>query len=232
MTAPKPRTDNIDSGKEESDDWSSSDDEAALAAAGQEFSAEKPVDGPVKAARTTLLSSPGKRRYSEIMGPGSLAHVTKPPRVDFSTDSVLATPPTSTKSRGIGMLSPTNMSALRPSPQNRRFLSQAEPEPSSLAAQALAILKPAHLDPKLEEELIELLNTQELRTHGITKGRDITRLAVQAREKTIAELQVRIAGLEAERETSRAIISQLKQDIAHSPPQGGGRRWQTTKPEV
>lgn len=98
---------------------------------------------------------------------------------------------------------------------------------STLAVDALKILAPVPLTSAVESELVILLNTHALRAQGIAKGRDITRLAIQAKDKKIAELQARIAGLEAERETSRTVIAHLKQDIGAkaSSPKKGISQW-------
>ena len=85
-----------------------------------------------------------------------------------------------------------------------------------LAQDALAILKPLELSADIESELVALLNRQELRVKGIMKGREISREALKSKDKQIADLTGKIAALEAERETHRAVITHLKQDI------GGG----------
>jgi translation elongation factor EF-Tu-like GTPase len=102
-----------------------------------------------------------------------------------------------------------------------------------LASEALAILSDSQLSSKVENELVGLLNKYDLRTQGIIKGRDITRLAVQAKDKKIAELQTRISVLEGERETNRTVITHLKHDIATSPTKGRGRgRFPARRSEV
>jgi hypothetical protein len=140
------------------------------------------------------------------------------------SDDVFATPSTShTMSAGTGLLSPS-MTPAHPPPRFQLLgQSQVEPEHSSLATEALAILKDSHLGSKIEQDLVDLLNKHDLRTQGAIKGRDITRLAVQAKETKIAELQARISVLEAERETNRTVIQHLKHDMATSPRKAGGR---------
>lgn len=86
-----------------------------------------------------------------------------------------------------------------------------------LATEALSVLRGTNLSKHVEQDLVELLNKHHLRTQGIIKGRDITRVAVAAKDARIAELQARIATLEAERETNRTVISLLKHDMATSP---------------
>ncbi len=117
------------------------------------------------------------------------------------------------------MLSPDDTPAHGPS---QTGAGQPGAEPSVLAAEALSILRSSNpkLNPMVENELVELLNMHDLRTKGIIKGRDITRLAIQAKDKKIGELQVRISTLEAEKEMNRNVISHLKMDIATSPKKG------------
>lgn len=136
------------------------------------------------------------------------------------SDDVFTTPSTSHKSNGTGLPSPFR------TPANR--LDQATAgaaEPSSLASEVLEILKRSnqHLTAAVENELVDLLNKHDLRTQGIIRGRDITRLAVQAKDQKITELQGRISTLEAEKETNRRVISHLKLDVAASSKKTRGR---------
>lgn len=199
--------------KEESFDWSSSNDEALLEVEQEVLADKAHVETPKKVPRTDSLSSPGKRYLGQVNGRTSVRDSTWP-----LSDDIFATPSTSNQSDLTGLLSPTNTSA-RGASQAALGISDA----SSLASEALKILSNSKISSKVETELVDLLNKHDLRTQGIIKGRDITRLAVQAKEKKIAELQARISVLEAERETSRQVISHLKHDIATSPKRGRGR---------
>jgi hypothetical protein len=197
---------------DESFDWSFSNDEDLLKAEQEVLSSKTPFETPTKAPRTQTLTSPGKRNLGQMTGPASAADDLWP-----LSDDVFATPSTTPRSRGNGLLSPTSTPA--------RWPSQAagvDPEPSALASQALAILSQSQLSSQVEKELVDLLNKHDLRTQGIIKGRDITRLAVQAKDQKIAELQARISMLEAEKETNRTVITHLKHDIATSPKKGRG----------
>lgn len=55
-----------------------------------------------------------------------------------------------------------------------------------------------------------LLNTHDLRTQGIARGRDISRLAIKKKEERLQALIGRIEVLEAEREGWR--VAQLKRE--------------------
>jgi hypothetical protein len=132
---------------------------------------------------------------------------------DFSTtlsnDDVFNTPRSSQEANGL--LSPAE-TPLRRKPHGDAPPSNV-PTDSNLAKDALRVLEGSKLCVEVEQKLVKLLNKHDLRTQGIAKGRDITRLALTNREQKIAELEARIAGLEAERQTSRAVIAHLKADI-------------------
>ncbi|OAP64003.1 hypothetical protein AYL99_03230 [Fonsecaea erecta] len=197
---------------EDSFDWSSSNDEELLKAE-QDMLELPPFKTPKKAPRTDSLTSPGKRRFSQTTAQTATADETWP-----LSDDVFTTPSATHKSMSSGLLSPSTTPANR---ATQHFL--PEPEPSTLASEVLDILRGSRIDPAVERELVDLLNRHDLRTQGIIKGRDITRLAVQAKDKKIAELQARIATLEAEKETNKRVISHLKHDMAASPRKGQGR---------
>jgi hypothetical protein len=204
----------LDFEHEESFDWPSSDDEALVEVAAQATPAPplRPVfETPRKAAKTSENASPGKRTHSEMMNNDTTM-------VAFqNTGDIFLTPSTSIKSYKRGFASPI------PTPAQGRAqddqMQGAAAEPSDLAKSALDILRknPLALSPSVERDLVDLLNRHDLRTQGILNGREITRLAVTAREKRIAELQNRITGLEMEKETQRQVIGHLKTDMATSP---------------
>ncbi|KEF63367.1 uncharacterized protein A1O9_01344 [Exophiala aquamarina CBS 119918] len=199
---------------DESFGWSSSDDEGLLRAEQELLLDQTLFETPHKVARTTALSSPGKRTYRDM-------DTKSGDREQWPlSDDVFATPTTSRLSSSIGLFSPSSTPARYISQPNAR---ESAAEPSTLAVDALKILHGVSLSSKVEKNLIDLLDKHDLRTQGIVRGRDITRLAVQAKETKIAELQARITTLEEERETNRTVISLLKQDIAASPKKGGHR---------
>ncbi|EXJ88697.1 hypothetical protein A1O1_05629 [Capronia coronata CBS 617.96] len=195
-------------------DWSSSNDEELLKAE-QEMLSHRPLfETPKKAARTETFTSPGKRTFDQLAGQEGSSGESWP-----WSDDVFATPSTSHRSGATGLPSPTNTPARGPSQ-----LFRPETEPSTLASEVLTLLADSHISSKVERELVDLLNRYDLRTQGVIKGRDISRLAVQSKEKKIADLQARISALEAEKETNRRVIAHLKQDIATSPPRKGNNK--------
>lgn len=212
-------------------DWSSSADEelAEFADSLKASTIEREeAEGPRKIARTSNISSPGKRTLSETKNyyvhentssgtlPISEADI-------FRTPSIFANP-----SEKIGLLSPGKSPT---HPRRQLFASQqAQDQPypkdqspqeelSGLAIEALNILTPirSSLPQNVEQKLTSLLNKHDTKMQGVSRGRDIARIAVQNKEKRITELLQRIASLEAEKETQRTVIQHLKTDIATSP---------------
>lgn len=206
---------------EDSFEWPSSDEDEFAKAAAQ-ATMPPPVETPRKTPRTEQFTSPGKRSYNEMQSSGMSTWPVSTPSND---DDVFMTPTTSNRSNGL--LSPAATPAQIPSqPENQSQPVGNYTSNSTLATEVLKILAPIPLNSSIQSQLVELLNRHDLRTQGIAKGRDITRLAIQSKERKIAELQARIAGLEAERQTSRTVIAHLKQDIgisATSPKKGRGR---------
>jgi hypothetical protein len=202
---------------EESFEWSSSDDEKLLQAE-QEILERTPFETPKKAPRTATITSPGKRSLAR-----PTAQTGGSDEIWPLSDDVFTTPSTSHQSRDTGLRSPSMTPANRHTQTNN---GPPETETSQLAAEALKILRTStsQLSTQAENDLVELLNKHDLRTQGIAKGRDITRLAVHAKDKKIAELQSRIEALEAEKETNRRVITHLKMDMADSPKKGTSRR--------
>ncbi|KAJ9656996.1 hypothetical protein H2198_004596 [Neophaeococcomyces mojaviensis] len=238
----------------ESFDWSSSaDEELADFAETLESNMTRQLqentdESPQRATKTFEFASPSKRKHYEMEKQGTMAHESDSDSTELiSNDDLFLTPSTSTKSHTntSGLLSPP---PITPAPTRRQLFPQSErrpedtnqsnlesePTPSTLALEALSILSPirSFLSPKIQQELISALNRHDLRTQGIMKGRDIARLAVQAKETKIAELQQRIVALEAEKERSRTVIQHLKTDIATSPKKPRRPRGDSSKRPV
>jgi hypothetical protein len=99
---------------------------------------------------------------------------------------------------------------MSPSPPNRHRDALANPadSSSSLTNEALATLAGTSIPPSVLSKLRGILSKHDLKTQGIVKGRDISRLALKAKEAKVVELQARIASLEAEKE--RSVIRGLR----------------------
>ncbi|GAB7356729.1 hypothetical protein MBLNU459_g7635t1 [Dothideomycetes sp. NU459] len=83
---------------------------------------------------------------------------------------------------------------------------------SELIDEVFATFKAASAMPTsdLAVRLKSVLTKHDLRTQGVAKGREISRLALKAKDAKIAELQARVSALEAEREVDRARIRGLR----------------------
>ncbi|KAK0278091.1 hypothetical protein LTR35_009413 [Friedmanniomyces endolithicus] len=125
---------------------------------------------------------------------------------------------------------PTAVAATTPSPPIRYkdALNNPADSGSTLTTEALAVLQPAKIPPEIREKLRSILSKHDLRFQGITRGRDISRLAIAAKDAKIAELGATIVGLEnariaellarigsleAEREVDRAVIGALRAQV-------------------
>lgn len=88
----------------------------------------------------------------------------------------------------------------------------AESTTSELTDDVFSTLKTASITLTCDAaaRLKGVLTKHDLRTQGIAKGRDISRLAIKAKDAKIVELQARISALEAEREVDRARIRGLR----------------------
>ncbi|KAK3112860.1 hypothetical protein LTR53_010411 [Teratosphaeriaceae sp. CCFEE 6253] len=120
--------------------------------------------------------------------------------------------------------------AATPSPTTRYkdALHNPADSASTLTTSALTLLAPAHVAPDVLMQLRSVLTTHDLKLQGITRGRDISRLAIKAKDARIAELGAKIAGLEnariaelqarigsleADREVDKAVIGQLRAQV-------------------
>lgn len=99
-----------------------------------------------------------------------------------------------------------------PSPPSRHrdALSNPADSSSALTTEALAALAGTSIPPSVLSNLHGILSKHDLKTQGVVKGRDISRLGLKAKEAKIVELQARIASLEAEREVDRGVIRALR----------------------
>jgi GRF zinc finger len=189
--------------------WSASNDQALVEAA--QAAAMAPPETPRKTPRTSNFTSPGKWNHSEMLASNS-GLSTSP-----SNDDIFNTPRSSHDASGL--LSPAETPV-----RGKSHAAVSPPANSSLAADALRILDSSKLSHEVEQKLVDLLNKHDLRTEGIAKGRDITRLALNNKDAKIVELEARISGLEAERETSKAVIAHLKSDIFQTSSSKGRKR--------
>ncbi|GFG13435.1 hypothetical protein CNMCM6936_006569 [Aspergillus lentulus] len=159
-------------------------------------------DEPRKAPRTETFTSPGKRELSDMENEESESTTTLTPTSIFSARTQTRLPPASAEV------------SMTPTPgRYRNVLStDARDDSSDLGLQALEILE-SHkvaVPKEAQDELLALLNKHDLKTKGIIRGRDISRIALKKKDETIMKLNERIASLESQREMDRAIIDGLR----------------------
>jgi len=70
--------------------------------------------------------------------------------------------------------------------------------------------KHTYMENETRESLTSILKRHSLQTKGIVKGREISRLALNAKEAKISELQHRVVTLESELELKNGVIRHLK----------------------
>ena len=195
-------------------DWPLSDDEELSKVADQASSQSQivmpPPETPRKAAKIDSFSTPGKRRFGEMENDGAVAWPT--PVSERKGDDVFTTP-----ADGIGgkMLFTTTRAEDTPTPMRFKDIAPSTAGNASLATEILKILKSANvpLPPNTLDDIRDICNKQSLFTHGVIKGRDISRSLISKRDEKIVELQSNIEALQSERETSRVVIRHLRREL-------------------
>lgn len=171
----------------------------------------QPSFTPNKTPRTATNTSPSKRKLDDVFDDHDDDEDKPPPYSEsapttqssssnapfsFSSVEVSATP---TPRRYHDVLSAKG----GPSSQN---------QPSDLAMDILTILD--HHDVVIpttaRDELVNSLNQHHLKTQGIIRGRDISRMALKKKDEEIQALKARIERLETEREMDKVVISCLR----------------------
>ncbi len=177
---------------------------------------------PRKAAKVDLFSTPGSKRKR-----GEAEAWPTPSTGRNHQDDVFTTPSTTRLKGGMwdgngrpGLISPS----VTPTPA--RFLSSNQPLEGSesisdlqdydITKEVMELLKDQSLDEEVTTRLRQVLNKHALKTQGIIRGRDITRIALKTKESKVVELEQRIAELQNERELDKVIIKHFKSDMAQS----------------
>jgi len=155
---------------------------------------------PPPTSRGAPISTPGKRKYSDIddyTGIGLPTPVTERRFDRLQSDS--------TPRRALFTSTP----ASTPTPSRFR---DAEQDTGDLVASVMDLLQEKHtfLEKETRESLTSILKRHSLQTKGIVKGREISRLALIAKEAKISELQHRVVTLESELELKDGVIRHLK----------------------
>lgn len=168
---------------------------------------------PRKAVKFDGLATPATSAHRKLpwLGQSAQSPSTMSAKATPSKPSALPQHPTSSKSVV------AQHSALTPqvTPSPSRFhdpSADTSPVRFTLKQDVFAALNDSSvtLPANFTAKLSEVLTRHELRTQGVIKGREITRLALKAREAKIIELQATIASLEAERDVDHARITRLE----------------------
>lgn len=178
---------------------------------------------PHKVQKTGVYATPGttgRRKLpwempAQPATPASESTTTNPVSGYFQTPSKRPTavsPITEEDHLQTPTAAPAPATARTPSPpsRHRNALSNPADSASSLTSEALSSLSSVRLPPDILSDLRSVLSKHDLKTQGITRGRDISRLALKAKEAKIAELQMKIESLQADMELDRGVMRQLR----------------------
>ena len=171
-------------------------------------SAVAPPETPHKALKTGVYATPAtttsKRRLPWLEQPTTPAITLTNDHLDTPSISVSTT---STLAEDLGETTPRpgdppalSITAATPSPPSRYTNALLNPadSASTLTSEALATLSSTSISANALSDLRSVLSRHDLRMQGVVRGRDITRLALKAKDAKIAELQMRIERLEAD----------------------------------
>jgi hypothetical protein len=158
-------------------------------------------ESPSKTPRTTRVTSPGKRKLFDSTSDIS-------PR-----GSEIATPFSAASSRTATFPSSAEL-CLTPTPSKYSDVLSADSrfDTSELAKSLLELMEKHEvvLPNKARKDVVSLLNRHDLKTQGIIRGRDMTRLALKKKDTEISNLKERVANLEAQRELDRTVFDGMK----------------------
>lgn len=169
---------------------------------------------PHKAVKFNALATPATSAHRKLPWLDDSARVSSAVSTKNTPSKISDLPklPPSHSKIGVSQ-SETLTPQITPTPSRFRDApSHAQTPSSSLTSEVVDLLHNSNviLPDGLDSQLQDLLTRHDLRTQGITKGRDITRLALKARDAKIVELQATIASLEAERDVDRARLRGLE----------------------
>lgn len=182
--------------------------------------AETAIETPHKTQKMGIYATPAttaKRKLPWLEEPTTPA-TSKQTESYFDTPSK---PPTSSNSTSLDgnqlhtpAVAPTPANPASPSPPARQKDALVDPADnnSSLTSEVLNALSSTKLPADTLANVRSILTRHDLRNQGVTKGRDISRLALKAKDAKINELQARIASLEAEREVERGLSRMRRRD--------------------
>ncbi|KFZ00660.1 hypothetical protein V501_10570 [Pseudogymnoascus sp. VKM F-4519 (FW-2642)] len=223
----------IDLDKDDEDEYGEwplgAEDEIEAVDAAERASSRRPPETPRKALKPSDFSTPGSKRIRSGEGPWPT------PATNATTwDEDVFRTPISARLEPLGLASASRRGLISPSASptpNRRldFTSVAETRGSrsadyDITAEVLQLLEGQPIEDETIANLRNLLNRYALKNSGIEKGRDVTRLALKARDAKIEDLQQQVATLESKREMDKAIIRHFKDDMSASVTRRGRGR--------
>jgi hypothetical protein len=201
-------------------------DEISLALAAKETAstqAQNPNLGtPRKAIKVDMFSTPGSKRKRDE------AEAWPTPSTGLILSNDIFTTPSTTRLKGgmwdgnerPGLMSPS----VTPTPARFRDVNQPLETADNISdlmdyditKEVMELLKEQPLNKEITTKVRQVLNKHALKTQGIARGRDITRMALKTKEGKIAELEQCISELQNEREVDKVIIKHFKSDMAQS----------------
>ena len=205
-----------DDSEEEFYDWPLTDDDELSKAAdcASSQTSMPPPETPRKAIKTDMLSTPGKRTFEEMNDGNSGAWPT--PISARKSDDIFTTPATNGKDLNL-FLSPSTPQDT-PTPVRYKDVHSMNGSDSSLTSEILSKLEEAKisLPPNVRDDINSICSKHSLYTYGVIKGRDVSRSLIAKKDAKIVELQASIEALQAERETSRAVIRNLRREVGNT----------------
>ncbi|EED12289.1 conserved hypothetical protein [Talaromyces stipitatus ATCC 10500] len=167
---------------------------------------KQPVFTSNKAPRTATNTSPSKRKLQDVFDDED-----KPPPYSESA------PTTQSSSTAPISFSSVDVSAT-PTPRRYKDVLSAQGaashQISDLASNILAILDrhDVVIPTIARDEIVASLDQHHLKTQGIIRGRDLSRMALKKKDEEIQALKERIERLETEREMDKVVISCLSDE--------------------
>lgn len=199
---------------EEFHDWPASEDEELTRVAERiMYNSMPPPETPRKAVKPDPFSTPGKRRYDEMSKEEAKPWLT--PSTSNKEDDIFTTP--SKSPSGTNLFAQYGLPSPLSTPTSHRFkdVTGQEPELTKEILQALQSHQVV-LSPEIQNTIKSIGSKHSLFTHGIIKGRDVSRSLLLKKNEDIAKLQGEIASLQAGMENNRATIRHLRETITMS----------------
>lgn len=149
------------------------------------------TESPTKTPRTPKMTSPGKRKLFETQN-----------EISPTRQSPFMTPLSSFPSRNETLPSSAEL-CMTPTPSKYSDVLSADSkfDTSDLARSLIGVLEKHEvvLPNKARDDIVSLLNRHDLKTQGVIRGRDITRVALKKKDDEIKSLKEKISKLEAQR---------------------------------